>query len=365
MLSSWETEFKLKLTAPSTADIIKSMVGYDVFDRAHGKPQGADQFGSGFQRHFIYSLIQVGARYVSKKQTKKSKDFSPTMTLILFEEPEAFLHPPQQEILTRSLMALASVQDRQVLCSTHSPHFVSKNATNIPSLIRLKRTDARMEACQISKDGWAKIVEANQIINEIAQRWPNMAKKLEANDLRPEMEAVKNFLWLNPDRCGMFFANHVLLVEGTAEQALINKLIGDGKVRHTDCGVYVLDCLGKYNIHRFMNLLAALGISHSVLHDDDLAEQEHKELNELICASRRSGLTLDIKTIPGNIEKLLGVPLVNSQHRKPQHLLLLYETGQIDTGNLQKFRDLVEACLPGVQPSEGVPTASALSQTHT
>lgn len=346
LLGTWDAEFKLKLTAPSTADIIKSMLRYDFFDKAHGKAQSADQFGSGFQRHFIYSLIQVGARYISKKKTKKTKDFTPSMTLILFEEPEAFLHPPQQEILARSLMALTTTPNRQVVCSTHSPHFVSKNTANIPSLIRLKRTGAIMDTCQISKDMWAKIVEANQVINAIATKWPKMAAKLAGDDQMPEMEAVKNFLWLNPDRCGMFFANHVLLVEGTAEQALINKMIDDGKVRFADCGLYVLDCLGKYNIHRFMNLLGALGIPHSVLHDDDLEAQEHEDLNELIIQTRHRDLTSNVTTIPGNIEKLLGVPPANSPHRKPQHLLFLYEIGKISTGNLDKFRDLVEACLP-------------------
>ncbi len=217
LLESWVVEFKLKLTPPTTADIIRSMLSYDFFDKAHGKPYGADQFGSGFQRHFIYSLIQIGARYIGKRQPKKFKDFSPSLALILFEEPEAFLHPPQQEILARSLMALARTPDRQVVCSTHSPHFVSKNTANIPSIIRLKRTDACINACQISKDAWDKIVEANQVINVIAQKWPKMAKKLGDDDQKAEMEAVKNFIWLNPDRCGMFFANHVLLVEGPAE----------------------------------------------------------------------------------------------------------------------------------------------------
>ncbi len=345
LIESWDTEFKLKLMAPSTAEIIKSMVGYDFFDKAHGKPQGADQFGSGFQRHFIYSLIQIGARYIGKKPKKKSKDFTPSMTLILFEEPEAYLHPPQQAVLAQSLIALASTADRQVVCSTHSSHFVSKNASNIPSIVRMKRKGARVEAFQINKEAWNKIVEANQAINEIAKRWPNMAKKLEADDLKPEMEAVKNFLWLNPDRCGLFFANIVLLVEGQAEQALINKLVGDGKIKGADHGLYVLDCLGKYNIHRFMNLLKALGTSHSVLHDDDLDEHEHKELNELIAASRDDDLTLGVKTLSGNIENFLAVPPCGSPHRKPQHLLFLYEKGTIDQNNLENFCDLIGQCL--------------------
>ena len=87
-----------------------------------------------------------------------------------------------------------------------------------------------------------------------------MEKRLHQDDAKPEMEAVKHFLSLNPDRSSLFFANHVLLVEGPTEVALVNRLVGDGKIKNADCGLYVLDCLGKYNIHRFMNLLGHLGV---------------------------------------------------------------------------------------------------------
>jgi putative ATP-dependent endonuclease of the OLD family len=193
-------------------------------------------------------------KYMGKKPSKKAKDFTPSMLLILFEEPEAFLHPPQQEILTQSLMTLAS----------------NSNTAHIPAIVCLKRESGCVSVCQVDAMAWDGIVDANQVMNKIAAKWPNLKKKLEGNDEKPEMEAVKYFLWLNPDRCGLFFANHVLLVEGQAEQALIRKLVGDGKIDGAECGLYVLDCLGKYNIHRFMNLLAALGIPHSVLYDDDL-----------------------------------------------------------------------------------------------
>jgi len=340
LLGDWGVSFKLKLTAPSTSEIIKSMLSHHFEEKTHAKTLAADKFGSGFQRQFIYSLIQVGAQFAGKKSIKKSKDFAPSMMLILFEEPEVFLHPPQQEALAKSLSKLVETSNRQVICSTHSPHFVSKNTANIPSLIRVKRTNGYTQTCQVDNDRWSEVVESNQAINALAAKWPKMARKLAADDWKPEMESVKNFLWLNPDRCCMFFANHVLLVEGTAEQAFINRLIGDCVIPSFPGGLYVLDCLGKYNIHRFMNLLIALGISHSVLHDDDLEADEHKDLNELILASRDGALTVNVKTLRGNIETVLGIPST-SPHRKPQHLLYMYEHGQINKSCLSKFLDVL------------------------
>lgn len=346
LLAPWDSEFKLKFPPPSAAEIIKSMLGWDLFDQFHGKAQGIDYYGSGFQRHFIYSLIQLGSRYVGKKATKKTKDFTPSLNLVLFEEPEAFLHPPQQEILARNLMAVASSGHWQVVCATHSSHFVSKNAADIPAVARLRRSAGTCEAFQIDEAAWAEIVDANQAITAIAKKYPKMAKRLHEDDAKPEMEAVKHFLWLNPDRSSVFFANHVLLVEGATEVALVNRLVGDGKIVNADCGLYVLDCIGKYNIHRFMNLLSCLGVSHAVIHDDDNDKDEHAEINELIEASKNATLTLCVKRIAGDLETMLGVPPAGSDHRKPQHILYQYDCGKIDAAKVKDFCSLVEACLP-------------------
>lgn len=348
MLRPWESEFKLKFPPPSAAEIIKSMLGWDLFDQFHGKPQAIDYYGSGFQRHFIYSLIQLGSRYVGKKATTKSKDFAPALTLVLFEEPEAFLHPPLQEDLAQNLRKFAETENWQVLCATHSPQFVSKNAADIPAIVRLRRLGGEIRKFQIGEADWNSIVDANQTINTIANKCPNMAAKLQTDDARPDMEAVKYFLWLNPDRASAFFANHVLLVEGPTEVALIGKLIDDEKIANVAPGFYVLDCMGKYNIHRFMNLLIHLGVSHSVIHDDDNNENEHAELNKLIKNTGHPGLTTTIKPVSGELEEILGLPDAGSTHRKPQHALYTYQKGQIDANKLDAFCKLVEGCLPSI-----------------
>ena len=219
------------------------------------------------------------------------------MSMILFEEPEAFLHPPQQEILAHSLVTLASNPDQQVICSTHSSHFVSRNAAHIPSIGRLKRENGRVSIHQIGTKDWDDLVDANHVLNRIAAKWPKLKQKLDADDEKPEMEAVKYFLWLNPDRCGMFFANHVVIVEGPTEQSFVNRLIGDGRIKRPHDGLYVLDTIGKFNIHRFMNLLSQLGISHSVLHDDNNNVNHHADVNQLIQDSKHETLTFAVKSI--------------------------------------------------------------------
>ncbi|MGJ7494921.1 ATP-dependent nuclease [Variovorax sp. RT4R15] len=348
LLEPWQTKFSLRFAPPSAADIVKQMVNWELLDTFHGKPQGVDYYGSGFQRHFIYSLIQLGAQYAGKKITKKAKDFSPSLTLILFEEPEAFLHPPQQDILARSLMDIGKKDNWQVVCTTHSSHFVSRNASSIPAITRVLRTHGCVNAFQIGDAQWAEIIDANQAIQVIAAKYPKMKKKLSQDDVQPEMEAAKHFLWLNADRSGLFFANHVLLVEGPTEVALINKLVDEGMIKGADCGLHVMDCLGKYNIHRFMNLFICLGISHSVIHDDDKDQNEHADLNQLIGDSRHPTLTCSIQTVDKDIETLLAIPPAGSPHRKPQHVLFHHATGKIDAGRMAAFCALVENSFPKV-----------------
>jgi putative ATP-dependent endonuclease of OLD family len=346
LLQPWDTEFALKFPTPSAAEIIKSMLDWDLVDQAVGQPQSIDSYGSGFQRHFIYSLIQLGARYIAKKEEKKTKEFAPSMTLVLFEEPEAFLHPPQQEVLARSLRTLASTDQWQVVCATHSPQFVSKSTDDIPAIVRLRRTQGKVEVFQIDAQAWTSIVDANQAVQLNPARYPKLARKIHEDDAKPEMEAVKHFLWLNPDRSSIFFANHVLLVEGPTEVALIARLVGGSRISNADCGLHVLDCFGKYNIHRFMNLLTHLGVSHAVLYDDDRDREEHAEFSQLIHETADAALTQRIEAIPGELEDFLGIPKAGRPDRKPQHVLYLYETGQIDSAKLDAFCSLVSSCLP-------------------
>ncbi len=346
LLRSWQASFNIHFKPPSASDLIKSLLSWEIVDQTHNKPQDVETYGSGFQRYFVYSLIQIASQYTGGKTTKKGKDFTPSLVLILFEEPEAFLHPPQQESLAQNLRALAT-KGWQVICATHSPYFVSRNTADIPSIIRLQRDSGRVQSFQVSEDIWQSIVDLNQQINAIAKKYPDLAKKLDEDDLKPDMEAIKYFIWLNPDRAGIFFAEHVLLVEGPTEVALINRLISDNRFSAVPAGLYIVDCTGKYNIHRFMNLLKCLGIRHSVIHDEDKDKGgHHEEVNALIQESADKHLTLSIKRIPNDLETLLGLPSPRSEHRKPQHVLYLYETGGIDSGRLGAFCKMVEECFP-------------------
>ena len=340
-IEEWDTGFELQINPVTDTDIIKNLVSYKIIDKALGERLEAGQFGQGFQRHLIFTLIKTAAEYQPATKQNKKKEFSPDMTLLLFEEPEAFLHPAQQNALCRSLRKIAAGEGNQCLVSSHSPHFVSQNADDIPAITRLCRNGIDSVAGQITEAALQQIFADNQQINAMLN---GTRYEPEADDLKEEMESVKYFLWLDSERCGMFFARQVLMVEGPTERVLFNYLLNTGKMKMPKGGLFVLDCLGKFNIHRFMNLVDRLNIPHSVLFDGDNGNPPHDKIAALIESSKNSG-TQKIDTFPEDIEAYLGVPKVSRPHRKPQHVMLYLRDGKIEPTKLTALIKKVEALI--------------------
>lgn len=235
-------------------------------------------------------MIKLSARYVSAAKATNTKDFSPKLTWILFEEPEAFLHPNQIDVLDVSLREISKDGNSQVLITTHSPEFASKNIEELPSLIRLSKNGAITPVNQVSESILQSMLNHNQ--TEIS-KWQASGMYINPDDMTVDMESIKYALWLDPRRCSAFFANKVLLVEGPTEAAIIGYLLGIGQVPSPIGGVFILDAIGKFNMHRFMKLFGALGIPHAVLHDFD--NGKYPEVSKTI-ETTRNNYTIDCWT---------------------------------------------------------------------
>ena len=149
-----------------------------------------------------------------------------------------------------------------------------------------------------------------------------------------DMEAIKYFLWLNPARCGMFFAEQVLLVEGMTEVVFVNYLLTQGHIELPKGGLFVLDCFGKYNMHRFMGLMGKLGIRHSILYDSDDGEK-HRQLADLI-SSNNNSFTAKTGILNPDLEDALGIPKAARRDQKPQHLMFQLEHNTIERTKLNE-----------------------------
>jgi predicted ATP-dependent endonuclease of OLD family len=201
---------------------------------------------------------------------------------------------------------------------------------------------------QIGKDKLVGIFADNQQINEILK---NTSYEAEIDDLKEEMEAVKYFLWLNPERCGMFFARYVLLVEGPTERVLLNYLIETEQLSTPKGGVFILDCLGKFNIHRFMNILSPLKIKHSVLFDADNEKPTHDKVKKLIEDSKNEH-TLKIDSFPDDIEAFLDIDKSKKPHRKPQHVMLKLKENKVAEEKLNALIEKVEKLFTDIESKQ-------------
>jgi len=328
-LSSWDVSFRFSTKNHETEALIKALFGWELVDESTRSEIGIAEFGSGFQRHFTASLIQVVAKLANERGRKANlKDFRPP-SLFLFEEPEAFLHPSQQSLLAGALRNLAKNSGMQIICTTHSPRFVSPKGKELSSIVKLSKKNGASIGHQVSAKRWQEIVEAGMKVRALVNG--QNRDKLEEK-AATQLIALKNSSWLRNGRNEFLFADEVLLVEGETERAFISQLLDDGKLRlQGGKNLYILDCLGKFNIPSFISLLSAFGVKHYVLFDGDGNKQSQVAVNEeLKKLVKTNPLTLRFSRFPTDLEKYLGI---NREKKdifdKPLQLMFDYVQGNI------------------------------------
>lgn len=339
-VGQWGVRFGVDINPVKPEDIVKNLLSHHLEDaQLDGQRVNVGAHGQGLQRHLIFTLIRMSARY-GKKSTKKTKDFNPDFSLILFEEPEAFLHPQQQDVLCLSLQSLAADDGNQALVSSHSARFISKQLLDIPSIIRVQRLNGHTTAHQVLRKELDVLLDENLgLLRAVAQ------DRGETPDETGRLidESMKYFLWLDAERAGMFFGRHVVICEGATERVFFAYLLDNQWQDLREKQVYFTDCLGKYNIHRFIGLLTALGVSHSVLYDHDGDSGKHKVINEFIEKSM-SDLTTGKHAFEQDIETYLGVskPPADRQDLKPLYLLKALIEKTIPDNKINDLRNIID-----------------------
>ncbi|MDD4439217.1 MAG: AAA family ATPase [Tissierellia bacterium] len=351
-LRTWQFSFGFDINPIKSDIIIKNLVEHFLEDdnlQIGKKRVDMNNIGQGLQRHLIYTMIKLAAKYDEKKSSLK-KEFLPDFTLILFEEPEAFLHPSQQELMNLGLKQIAKEENQQVFCTSHSSVFVSKNIKDMSELKRIEKDSGESILYQVDNVSLATIYSDNiefnnfllkQIKSGIPEADEKELNKL-INDKDDEIilaeEAIKFSIWLDTERSSMFFAKHILICEGASEKAFIDYLMNtewiDLKERH----IYCLDALGKYNIHRYISLLSKFGLSYSVLMDFDEDKKQHKYINQFI-----KDKAVKVYGFDKDFESFLGVTPVPSNRNdlKPLNVLKNNEDGLIAQEKIDELKTII------------------------
>lgn len=203
----------------------------------------AEQLGHAAQNALVIAIFQA------YEALRKSG------AVFLIEEPEMYLHPHRCRFFYETLRRLSATN--QIIYTTHSPHFVS-----VPEFeeVRIVYRDSRNRTAVR-----ASSLEADEALRE---------------KLRKEMD---------PERSELFFASHVILVEGDTEKLAFPEWARRLGVDLDRLGISVVEVGGKRNLPAFADIVASFGIPLTIVFDTDSSEfrdrrEEEGEFNAALRA---------------------------------------------------------------------------------
>ena len=160
--------------------------------------------------------------------------------IILFEEPELYLHPSNKRKFRETLYKLANGDNYQVICVSHDPQLIdlSKPHTSLARFI--KGDDGKTEIYQTDEDLFVKDVET-----------------------KDRVQMLNRF---NPHLCESFFSDEVILVEGDTEAIITRQLLLE---HFPEKEIFVVNTGSKNNIPFFINVLSNFKIKQHIIHDSD------------------------------------------------------------------------------------------------
>lgn len=199
------------------------------------------QNGHGVIRQALFNFLA----FLKENRVGNKKEY-----IILFEEPELFLHPKIAFKLRQSLYELAENSPYQIICATHSPLMIDISKPH-SSLIKItKRQDETTETYQVGYEIFGKDEEQKQRIQMINR--------------------------FNPHICEAFYSDKVLLVEGDTETIVYRELL---KNYFPNEEIFVLNTGSKNNIPFFQDILTAFNTEHYIIHDGDTPKNKNGGVN--------------------------------------------------------------------------------------
>jgi hypothetical protein len=214
-----------------------SRVGNTAFPEGHN--------GLGFSK-LIFTILQIISFHeVFRRATPK-----PAVRLLFIEEPEAHLHPQMQEVFIGNIrMFLEKKADWnvQVAITTHSSHIVARSG------FECVRYFYRSDECKAD-------------VRDLMKFQDRQGKQKGGER---KLEFLRQYMELR--QCDMFFADAIILIEGTVERLLLPKMIRMRKDELERVYVSVVE-VGGANALNFKEIIDFLKVPTLVITDIDSVE---------------------------------------------------------------------------------------------
>ncbi|MEH1008250.1 AAA family ATPase [Winogradskyella sp. ECml5-4] len=208
--------------------------------------------------NLIYMILEL-ASFIEKFKNSKEEKLS-NFLVVLIEEPEAHMHPQMQQVFISQVAELIKEARNkyniqiQVIITTHSSHILSESGIETERGFNRIRYFNRLKTAS----GGYKIT--NQDFN-------NLKIKDDARTFR----FLRQYLTLH--KSDLFFADKVILVEGTTERMLLPQMIK--KSAKSLCNEYVsiLEVGGAY-AHSFREILEFINVRTLIITDIDSSNKK-------------------------------------------------------------------------------------------
>ncbi len=182
--------------------------------------------GTGLQRYVLFKFLKI------KNDLNLGREIS---YILLFEEPEAHLHPQFQREIAKILKNLSDLPNYQTFLTSHSPQFIDLLNLDYVFIFNKEKECTKSNKCELQ-------------LTEIK-------------------EEIKTLLLFDPNVKEIFFSEKIILIEGPSEEIITNFLIQGGKLDASN--VSIITARGKFNIPRFLKVFNSIGIPYTVLLDED------------------------------------------------------------------------------------------------
>lgn len=235
-------------------------VVYSGTDGVH-LPEGYNGLGT---RNLIYMLLQLESYH----KIYRSQITRPSTHLIFIEEPEAHLHPQMQEVFINQLNAAIKKL---------SSAYPTEDIWNVQFIITTHSSHVANAAC----------FDAVRYFYNSKDTDKNF-RKTKVKDFKKGLETIsdldKEFLhqYMTLTKCDLYFADKVIIVEGTTERLLmprLRELVDKSLPESQKLASQYLTCVevGGAHAHIFYPLLDFLELKTLVITDLDSTKMVEKE----------------------------------------------------------------------------------------
>jgi putative ATP-dependent endonuclease of the OLD family len=286
--------------------------------------------GLGYSK-LIYMILQFIAFFEAYRKAKPQ----PGMEIIFVEEPEAHLHPQMQTVFIKNVSDYIRSKEGwnvQLVVTTHSSHIVAESG-----FCCIRYFDNSAGKCDVR--------DLSTFHNEM--------EKDEAETLR----FLEQYMVLS--RCDMFFADKVILIEGTAERLVLPAMIRQSAEALQHQYISVVEVGGAYAL-KFRRLLEFLNVQTLIITDIDSVSPDgrHPKVPVATAGALSSNSTLK-SWLPGAalVTELLGAAADNKVDKKVRIAYQIPESGSNRCG--RSFEEAFILANAGALAANGATLATA------